>query len=85
MAESISRLVSSTPASGGPIQRSLHPGDGLAPLTINGLWALEFGAGGANNGKRNHLFFTAGIADEAHGLFGFIHAGRDDDDDRDRD
>ena len=55
------------------------------PLTINGLWALEFGAGGANNGKRNHLFFTAGIADEAHGLFGFIHAGRDDDDDRDRD
>jgi hypothetical protein len=21
------------------------------------------------------LFFTAGIADESHGLFGFIHAG----------
>jgi len=45
------------------------------PLAINGLWALQFGAGGANNGKRNHLFFTAGIADEAHGLFGFIRPG----------
>jgi uncharacterized protein (TIGR03118 family) len=56
------------------------------PLAINGLWALQFGAGGANNGKRNHLFFTAGIADEAHGLFGFIRPGRnDDDDDENRD
>jgi uncharacterized protein (TIGR03118 family) len=71
----------------------LHSGDFDSPLidpqgnslTINGLWALEFGAGGANNGKRNHLFFTAGIADESHGLFGFIRAGRDDDDDEDRD
>jgi uncharacterized protein (TIGR03118 family) len=42
------------------------------PLTINGLWALEFGNGAPNNGARNKLFFTAGIADESHGLFGFI-------------
>jgi uncharacterized protein (TIGR03118 family) len=45
------------------------------PMTINGLWALRFGSGSANNGDRNQLFFTAGIADESHGLFGFIGAG----------
>jgi uncharacterized protein (TIGR03118 family) len=44
------------------------------PLTVNGLWALEFGTGAANNGGRNKLFFTAGIADESHGLFGYIKA-----------
>lgn len=49
------------------------------PLTINGLWALQFGSGAPNNGSRHHLFFTAGIADESHGLFGLIKAGRDDD------
>jgi uncharacterized protein (TIGR03118 family) len=49
------------------------------PLTINGLWALQFGSGAKNNGSRHHLFFTAGIADESHGLFGFIRAGRDED------
>ncbi len=46
------------------------------PLTINGLWSLQFGSGAANNGPTNQLFFTAGIADESHGLFGFIEAGR---------
>lgn len=69
----------------------LHSGDFDSPLidpqgnalAINGLWSLQFGAGGANNGKRNHLFFTAGIADESHGLFGFIRANHDDDEDRD--
>ncbi len=45
------------------------------PLTINGLWALRFGGGAPNNGRTDQLFFTAGIADESHGLFGFIHAG----------
>lgn len=45
------------------------------PMTINGLWALRFGGGSANNGDTNQLFFTAGIADESHGLFGFIVAG----------
>lgn len=47
------------------------------PLTINGLWALQFGSGAQNNGSRHKLFFTAGIADESHGLFGFIKAGRE--------
>jgi uncharacterized protein (TIGR03118 family) len=40
-------------------------------LTIDGLWALEFG-NGANAGHTNELFFTAGPNDESHGLFGKI-------------
>ena len=43
-------------------------------ITIDGLWALEFG-NGANAGPRNTLFFTAGPNDESHGLFGKITAG----------
>jgi uncharacterized protein (TIGR03118 family) len=35
------------------------------------LWALQFGNGQAA-GPTNWLFFTAGIGDEAHGLFGFF-------------
>lgn len=42
-------------------------------LTIDGLWALVFG-NGANSANYNSLFFTAGIQDEAHGLFGSIKA-----------
>src|ERR1700690_4153713 len=34
------------------------------------LWALVFGAGGT--GDANTLYFTAGLADEGHGLFGAI-------------
>src|SRR5262249_20147301 len=41
------------------------------PLTIEGLWALRFGNGAAA-GPTNTLFFTAGIDDEHHGLFGTI-------------
>jgi uncharacterized protein (TIGR03118 family) len=43
------------------------------PITIDGLWALGFGNGGSA-GPTNTLFFTAGIDDEAHGLFGKITA-----------
>jgi uncharacterized protein (TIGR03118 family) len=55
------------------------------PIQIDGLWALRFGNGG-NAGPTNTLFFTAGIDDEAHGLFGTItalpngHGANDDDD-----
>ena len=42
-----------------------------APMKINGLWSLEFGNGG-NAGPKNTLFFTAGMANEHHGLFGTI-------------
>lgn len=41
------------------------------PLTIDGLWALAFGNGG-NAGPTSTLFFTAGPAGEAHGLFGTL-------------
>jgi uncharacterized protein (TIGR03118 family) len=45
-------------------------------LTIEGLWALQFGKGAmANNGPTTTLFFTAGPDDESHGLFGTITAG----------
>jgi uncharacterized protein (TIGR03118 family) len=43
-------------------------------LSIDGLWALEFGQGG-NNGPAGTLFFTAGPDDETHGLFGQINPG----------
>ena len=41
------------------------------PITIEGLWALAFGNGGTA-GPTNTLYFTAGIDDEMHGLFGKI-------------
>jgi uncharacterized protein (TIGR03118 family) len=44
------------------------------PLEIDGLWALEFGNGGAA-GPTDTLFFTAGPEEESHGLFGSITAG----------
>ncbi|HZM86880.1 MAG TPA: TIGR03118 family protein [Blastocatellia bacterium] len=50
-----------------------------SPLTIEGLWALDFG-NGANAGPTNTLFFTAGIDDETHGLFGTITPIPGDDD-----
>ena len=42
-----------------------------APLSIDGLWALEFG-NGATAGPTGTLFFTAGPNDENDGLFGTI-------------
>ena len=44
------------------------------PLEFNGLWSLLFFG--------DDLYFTAGIVDEADGLFGFIHRekGKDSDD-----
>jgi uncharacterized protein (TIGR03118 family) len=53
----------------------LHSADG-PPIAIDGLWALSFGKGAANNanGPTNTLFFTAGPFDEGHGLFGSLVA-----------
>jgi uncharacterized protein (TIGR03118 family) len=42
-----------------------------APISIDGLWALEFGNNGTA-GPSTRLFFTAGPNDEADGLFGSI-------------
>ncbi|MEK6225116.1 MAG: TIGR03118 family protein [Chloroflexota bacterium] len=44
------------------------------PISIDGLWALQFGHGASNNGPTNTLFFTAGPNDESDGLFGSITA-----------
>ena len=41
-------------------------------IQIDGLWGLIFGAG-ALNAAPNDLYFTAGIGDEAHGLFGVLN------------
>jgi uncharacterized protein (TIGR03118 family) len=57
------------------------------PIEIEGLWALRFG-NGATAGPTTSLYFTAGIDDEEHGLFGTItpipKKGGDDDDDDDQ-
>jgi uncharacterized protein (TIGR03118 family) len=45
------------------------------PVTIDGLWALEFGHGAPNNGPTDTLFFTAGPNNEKDGLFGSITVG----------
>jgi len=41
------------------------------PTVIDELWALKFGNGGAG-GDPNTLYFTAGIGEEEHGLFGSL-------------
>lgn len=41
------------------------------PITIDGLWGLEFG-NGANAGPTTTLFFTAGPNGEKNGLFGSL-------------
>ncbi|HXL37690.1 MAG TPA: TIGR03118 family protein [Ktedonobacteraceae bacterium] len=47
------------------------------PISINGLWGIDFG-NGVNAGERDELFFAAGLNDEANGLFGKIQFVRDD-------
>ncbi len=56
------------PNTGAFLGRLRHSHGG--PVRIDGLWALVFGKGGANNGPTTTLFFTAGPNDETHGLFG---------------
>ncbi len=42
------------------------------PIANPGLWALYFGAGNADSGPVNTLYFNAGIQNFTHGLFGAI-------------
>ena len=51
---------------------TLHRRNGNV-MAIDGLWALQFGNGGAA-GPMDSLFFTAGPNGESHGLFGMIEA-----------
>jgi uncharacterized protein (TIGR03118 family) len=41
-------------------------------IQIGDLWALVNGEGGTMGGDPNDLFFTAGVLDENHGLFGSL-------------
>jgi uncharacterized protein (TIGR03118 family) len=45
------------------------------PLAIDGLWALIFG-NDANGGNSSVLYFSAGIQNQQHGLFGSLAACR---------
>jgi uncharacterized protein (TIGR03118 family) len=54
------------------------------PVTIDGLWGLTFGAGGAT-GVATDLYFSAGPNGEGHGLFGVIQAVEDHDNDNEQD
>jgi uncharacterized protein (TIGR03118 family) len=62
------RINAYDPADGDFLGRLRHE-DG-SPIEIEGLWALRFGNG--VTGNPTTLLFTAGIDDEAHGLFGAI-------------
>ena len=69
--------------------RGVLRGSNHHSIKIDGLWALSFG-NGASAGPANSLYFTAGIGDEAHGLFGTLTVLTDpvkmkDDDDGDDD
>jgi uncharacterized protein (TIGR03118 family) len=56
----------------GLFEGALAQADGT-PLEISGLWGLIFG-NGHFGGDFDTLYFTAGIEDESHGLFGSIAA-----------
>jgi uncharacterized protein (TIGR03118 family) len=64
------RINAYNPTTGEFLGRLRHE-DG-SPIQIDGLWALRFGNG--VTGDPTTLLFTAGIDDEAHGLFGAIEA-----------
>ena len=48
-------------------------GSSGTPLAIDGLWGIAFG-NGINSQPTNTLFYAAGPADEAHGVYGRIDA-----------
>src|SRR5262249_1651241 len=65
------RIHAYDPITGQPRGTLLGPRGG--PIEIERLWALNFGNGNAA-GPTNVLFFTAGLENEQHGLFGSITA-----------
>src|SRR5262249_39405065 len=56
-------------STGGSLGQLTDP-DG-EPIQIDGLWALRVGNGTAG-GAANTVYFTAGLFDETHGLFGSL-------------
>jgi uncharacterized protein (TIGR03118 family) len=65
------RIHAYDPITGQPRGTLLGPTGG--PIEIERLWALNFGNGNVA-GPTNVLFFTAGLENEQHGLFGSITA-----------
>ncbi|MGZ3681874.1 MAG: TIGR03118 family protein, partial [Ktedonobacterales bacterium] len=63
------RINAINPRTGGFLGQLRDAND--KPITIDGLWGLDFG-NGANAGPTTTLFFTAGPDDEMHGLFGSL-------------
>jgi uncharacterized protein (TIGR03118 family) len=59
-------------AGSGGFLGALEDGQGNA-ITISNLWSLSFG-NGHEGGAADTLFFTAGVGDEQHGLFGAIQS-----------
>jgi len=64
---SIHAYIPSTGAFLGTLQN-----EGGQGIVIDELWALQFGNGGSG-GDVNTLYFTAGIGEEEHGLFGKLN------------
>jgi uncharacterized protein (TIGR03118 family) len=62
------QIAAFNPVNGAFLGLMKNPDDSVP--TTDGLWALGFGAGAANSGPYNTLFFTAGPNDENDGLFG---------------
>ncbi len=63
-------LINAFDATTGSSLGGLQDPDG-EPISIDGLWALKVGNGG-NGGVANAVYFTAGLLDESHGLFGSL-------------
>lgn len=63
------RIAAFDPATG-EFVGFLHGSHGA--LSITGLWGIAFGGGTATNGGSNTLFFTAGLENLKHGLFGTL-------------
>jgi uncharacterized protein (TIGR03118 family) len=55
----------------GRFQERLRHEDGRV-ISYPGLWDIAFGAGNANSGGPNQLFFDAGVNKGAGGVFGFF-------------
>ena len=66
------QIAAFNPVNGRFLRLMVNPD--FSTLAIDGLWALGFGAGNANSGPYNTLFFTAGPNDEGDGLFGTLVA-----------
>jgi uncharacterized protein (TIGR03118 family) len=64
------QIAAFNPVNGSFIGLMKKPDD--STLTIDGLWALGFGAGNTNSGPYNTLFFTAGPNGYKDGLFGTL-------------